>query len=145
LQPVELQATPASHLRTVIEIPEAAAAFDDITRNGAVDKLSGQTPGDWPNTFRSARVIPAVEYIRGVRIRTMLQRTMAQFMENWDVIVTPGSSVTIQIGNLIGCPQVSQPCGHLNQNSSQSICLFGRPYEEGLALRVARAFERATP
>ena len=144
LQPVELPVTPASHLRTVIEIPEAAAAFDDITRNGAVDKLSGQAPGDWPNTFRAARLIPAVEYIRGMRIRTILQRTMADFMQNWDVLVTPGNSVTIQLGNLIGYPQVSQPCGHLNHNSSQSVCFFGRPYEEGSPLRVALAFERAT-
>jgi Asp-tRNA(Asn)/Glu-tRNA(Gln) amidotransferase A subunit family amidase len=144
LEPVDLPATPARHLRTIIEIPEAAAAFDDITRDGAVDKLSGQAPGDWPNTFRSARLIPAVEYIRGMRIRALLQRTMAEFMEKWDVIVTPASSVTVQIGNLTGCPQVAQPCGHLNGNSSQSIYFFGRPYEEGLPLRVARAFEVAT-
>src|SRR5207237_510232 len=40
---------------------EAAAAFDDITRDGQVRNLRGQTSGDWPNTFRAARLIPAVE------------------------------------------------------------------------------------
>jgi hypothetical protein len=38
---------------------EAAAAFDDITRDGRVNQLSGQAPGDWPNTFRTSRFIPA--------------------------------------------------------------------------------------
>jgi Asp-tRNA(Asn)/Glu-tRNA(Gln) amidotransferase A subunit family amidase len=143
LVPVELPETPSSNLR-FIETAEAAAAFDDITRDGAVDKLSGQGPGDWPNTFRSGRLISAVEYIRAMRARTLLQRTMAEFMENWDVLVTPSSSVTVQIGNLTGCPQVAQPCGHLNGNSSQSLYFSGRPYEDGLPLRVAHAFEQAT-
>jgi Asp-tRNA(Asn)/Glu-tRNA(Gln) amidotransferase A subunit family amidase len=144
LEPVDLPATPVNYIRTIIEASEAAAAFDDITRDGGVDKLSGQAPGDWPNTFRSARVVPAVEYIRAMRVRTLMQRTMADFMEKWDVIVTPASSATVGIGNLIGCPQVAQPCGHLNGNSAQSIYFFGRPWEEGAPLRVARAFEQAT-
>jgi Asp-tRNA(Asn)/Glu-tRNA(Gln) amidotransferase A subunit family amidase len=144
LEPVDLPETPVNYLWTVIESSEAAAAFDDITRDAEVDKLSGQGPGDWPNTFRSARVIPAVEYIRAMRVRTLMQRTMAEFMEKWDVIVTPSTGATVGIGNLIGCPQVAQPCGHLNGNSAQSIHFFGRPWEEGSPLRVARAFEQAT-
>jgi hypothetical protein len=43
---------------------EGAAAFDDITRDDRVALLSGQRPSDWPNSFRSSRTIPAVEYIR---------------------------------------------------------------------------------
>lgn len=143
LVPVELPATPSNNIR-FIETSEASAAFDDITRDGRVDLLSGQGPGDWPNTFRAGRLIPAVEYIRAMRARTLLQRTMADFMDNWDVIVTPSSSITVQIGNLIGCPEVAQPCGHLNGNSSQSIYFTGRPYEDGKPLRVAAAFEKAT-
>ena len=49
---------------TVILNAEAAAAFDDITRDGRVAQLSGQANQDWPNSFRTSRVIPAVEYIR---------------------------------------------------------------------------------
>jgi Asp-tRNA(Asn)/Glu-tRNA(Gln) amidotransferase A subunit family amidase len=143
LVPVELPETPTNNIH-FIETSEAAAAFDDITRNGKVDLLSGQEPPDWPNTFRAGRLIPAVEYIRAMRARTLLQRTMAEFMDNWDVVVTPASSITVQTGNLIGCPQVAQPCGHLNGNSSQSIYFTGRPYEDGLPLRVALAFEKAT-
>jgi Asp-tRNA(Asn)/Glu-tRNA(Gln) amidotransferase A subunit family amidase len=140
---VELPATPSNSLR-YIETAEAAAAFDDITRDGQVEELTGQAAGDWPNTFRSGRLIPAVDYIRAMRARTLLQRTMAEFMDNWDVLVTPSNSITVQIGNLTGCPQVAQPCGHLNGNSSQSIYFSGRPYEDGLPLRVAHVFEQAT-
>jgi hypothetical protein len=50
---------------------EGAAAFDDITRDGQIRSLKGQTAGSWPNTFRSARLTPAVEYIRAQRARTL--------------------------------------------------------------------------
>ena len=40
---------------------EAATAFDDITRDGQVRNLRGQNAGDWPNTFRTSRLIPAVD------------------------------------------------------------------------------------
>ncbi len=144
LEPVDLPETPASSVRNTIEASEAAAAFDDITRNGRVDLLSGQGPGDWPNTFRWARLVPAVEYIRAMRVRAMMQQTMQDFMDKWDVIVTPSTTSTVTLGNIIGYPQVAKPCGLLNGNSPQSIYFFGRPYQEGMPLRVAHAFERVT-
>ena len=52
---------------------EAAAAFDDITRDGQVRKLRGQGAGDWPNSFRGSRLIPAVEYIRAQMQRMGLE------------------------------------------------------------------------
>jgi hypothetical protein len=56
---------------------EAAAAFDDLTRNKEqLASLTGQSPGDWPNTFRSSRFIPAVEYIRAMRARRLLMQEM---------------------------------------------------------------------
>ena len=48
---------------------EAAAAFDEFTRTGRDKLLTDQRPGDWPNTFRTARLIPAVEYIQANRAR----------------------------------------------------------------------------
>ncbi len=56
---------------------EAAAAFDDLTRNREqLASLTGQSAGDWPNTFRSSRFIPAVEYIRAMRARRLLMQEM---------------------------------------------------------------------
>ena len=69
---------------------EGAAAFDDITRDGQVRNLKGQAQGDWPNTFRSrSRLIPAVEYIRAQRARTLLIEKFEKFMADWDVLVIP--------------------------------------------------------
>lgn len=123
---------------------EAAAAFDDITRDGRVAKLRGQGRGDWPNTFRTSRLIPAVEYIRAQRARTLLQQQFDDFMQNWDVLVVPQGTATLGITNLTGHPQVCVPCGFVNGNSPQSILFTGRLYEEGTPLRVALAFQQAT-
>lgn len=128
----------------IILTAEAAAAFDDITRDGRVAQLSGQANQDWPNTFRMPRVIPAVEYIRAMRERTLLQEHFHAFMEKWDVLVVPTGTATLQITNLTGHPQVAVPCGFLNGNNPQSVIFTGRLYEEGTPLRVAHAFEQAT-
>src|SRR6185436_17831822 len=56
LQPIELPKFSVAALRIIL-VAEAATAFDDITRDGRVNQLSGQKPGDWPNTFRSSRFI----------------------------------------------------------------------------------------
>jgi Asp-tRNA(Asn)/Glu-tRNA(Gln) amidotransferase A subunit family amidase len=129
---------------SVILNAEAAAAFDDITRDGRVGLLSGQANGDWPNSFRTSRMIPAVEYIRAMRERTILQQNFHAFMEKWDVLIVPTGTATLQITNLTGHPQVAVPCGFLNGNNPQSVIFTGRLYEEGTALRVAHAFEQAT-
>ena len=128
----------------VILNAEAGAAFDDITRDGRVAQLSGQSDGDWPNSFRTSRLIPAVEYIRAMRQRTILQEKMDAFMKDWDVLIVPSGTQTLQITNLTGHPQVAVPCGFMNGNNPQSILFTGRLYEEGTALRVAHAFEQAT-
>jgi Asp-tRNA(Asn)/Glu-tRNA(Gln) amidotransferase A subunit family amidase len=123
---------------------EAAAAFDDITRDGQVAKLRAQGRGDWPNSFRTSRLIPAVEYIRAQRARTLLQQQFDDFMQKWDVLVVPQGTATLTITNLTGHPQVCVPCGFLNGSSPQSILFTGRLYEEGTPLRVALAYQQAT-
>ena len=90
LTPVEYQEDLVG-IRFLLEA-EGAAAFDDITRDGEVRTLRGQGPQDWPNTFRSSRLIPAVEYIRAQRTRTLLVEQFEKFMADWDVVVAPGSA-----------------------------------------------------
>jgi len=143
VEPAELPQMNAN-LLTVILNAEAAAAFDDITRDGRVTQLSGQANGDWPNSFRTSRMIPAVEYIRATRQRTILQQNFDAFMKDWDVLIVPSGTQTLTITNLTGHPQVAVPCGFLNGNNPQSILFTGRLYEEGAPLRVAHAFEQAT-
>jgi len=141
LEPMDLPAFNANALRAILSA-EAAAAFDDLTRDGGVNQLRGQAPGDWPNSFRTSRVIPAVEYIRAQRARTLLMREMEKLMSQWDVFVCrPGSSLTAT--NLTGHPQAVVPCGFL-KGLPQGLVFTGRLYEEGPPLRVALAFEQAT-
>jgi Asp-tRNA(Asn)/Glu-tRNA(Gln) amidotransferase A subunit family amidase len=143
LQPIELPKFSTAALRIIL-VAEAATAFDDITRSGAINQLSGQEPGDWPNTFRSSRFIPAVEYIRAQRARTLLMRQMDELMSKWDVFVSPApGSASLLVTNLTGHPAVCVPCG-FSKGLPQSIMFTGGLYDEGSPLRVALAFERAT-
>ncbi|HXU08957.1 MAG TPA: amidase, partial [Blastocatellia bacterium] len=143
LTPIEMPKLPAASLRFILTA-EAAAAFDDITRDGRVNQLSGQTPNDWPNSFRTSRFIPAVEYIRAQRARTLLMREMDKLMSNWDVFVSPApGSASLLVTNLTGHPQVCVPCGFID-GLPRSIMFTGGLYDEASPLRVALAYERAT-
>ncbi len=143
LVPIELPKFSAGPLRYILSA-EAAAAFDDITRDGRVNQLSGQGPGDWPNTFRTSRFIPAVEYLRAQRARTLLMHEMEKLMSQWDVFVSPApGSASLLVTNLTGHPAVVLPCGFVNDLPA-AIMFTGGVYDEVSPLRVALAFERAT-
>jgi Asp-tRNA(Asn)/Glu-tRNA(Gln) amidotransferase A subunit family amidase len=141
MSPAELSDEDGGRIRYLLSA-EAAAAFDDITRDGRVAQLRGQAPNDWPNTFRTSRFIPAVEYIRAQRARTLLCEKMEKFFEDWDVIVTPPFAA-LTTTNLTGHPQVVMKCGFVN-GMPRSISFLGGLYDEGSPLRVALAYEQAT-
>ncbi len=153
MTPIELPKFPANNIRYILTA-EAATAFDDITRDGRVNLLSGQDPGDWPNAFRTSRFIPAVEYLRAQRARVLLMREMDKLMSQWDVFVSPApGSASLIITNLTGHPAVCVPCGFLDVPAGpnapvahlpQAIMFTGGLYDEAAPLRVALAFEKAT-
>jgi Asp-tRNA(Asn)/Glu-tRNA(Gln) amidotransferase A subunit family amidase len=142
LEPIELPKFSTRSLGIILSA-EAAAAFDDITRDGRVNELSGQTPGDWPNAFRTSRFIPAVEYIRAQRARTLLMHEMDKLMSKWDVFVSLAGGSSLLVTNLTGHPQVCMPCGFVD-GLPRSIMFTGGLYDEASPLRVALAYERAT-
>lgn len=146
MTPIELPKFPTQNIRYILTA-EAATAFDDITRDGRVNQLSGQDNGDWPNTFRTSRFIPAVEYLRAQRARVLLMREMDKLMSQWDVFVSPApGSASLIITNLTGHPAVCVPCGFLSAtpNLPRAIMFTGGLYDEASPLRVALAFEQAT-
>ena len=145
MTPIELPKFPTQNIRYILTA-EAATAFDDITRDGRVNQLSGQDPGDWPNTFRTARFVPAVEYLRAQRARVLLMREMDKLMSQWDVFVSPApGSASLIITNLTGQPAVCVPCGFTGTPSLPRAIMFtGGLYDEAAPLRVALAFEQAT-
>jgi Asp-tRNA(Asn)/Glu-tRNA(Gln) amidotransferase A subunit family amidase len=144
LVPVDMPALPVEPLSIILSA-EAAAAFDDLTRGNADDLLVRQEREAWPNVFRQARFIPAVEYIQANRIRTLLMRDMAKKMKDLDVFVTPsfGGDVLL-LTNLTGHPAVVVPDGFDDKGTPTSISFVGNLYEEAKTLRLAKAFQEAT-
>jgi len=144
LIPVELPEFPARAISFVLGA-EAAAAFDELTRSGKDDLLVRQGQGAWPNSFRQARFIPAVEYIQANRLRTLLMQKMVSVMRGIDVFITPTyGGNNLLITNLTGHPAVVVPNGFDKKGNPTSISFIGDLFEEGKALRVAKAFQDAT-
>jgi Asp-tRNA(Asn)/Glu-tRNA(Gln) amidotransferase A subunit family amidase len=140
LHPIDLPATNISNAISFILSTEAAAAFDDLTRSAAIQDPSLNT---WPNTFRTHRYVPAVEYIRAQRARTLLMREMDALMSQYDVFLSPNNSASLGLTNLTGHPAIAVKAGFVT-NAPIVLMLTGRLYDEATLLGVALAFERAT-
>src|SRR5437588_3337846 len=110
LLPVEMPKFPYDAMVTMLRA-ESAAAFDELTRTGKDKLLTSQKDYDWPNTFRTARFIPAVEYIQAARARRMAMDAVAKVFDDFDVIVAPTSDEQRVIANLTGHPAVILPNG----------------------------------
>ena len=129
----------------IIISAECAAQFDEFTRSEMDDLLTRQTKGDWPNQFRTARFIPAVEYINAYRHRYLLMQKVNEVMSQYDFFVCPNfAGNQLAITNLTGHPVVCFPTGFNKSNSPTSISLVGRLYDEATILAAAKAFQDAT-
>lgn len=163
LIPVELPKFPYGAI-TVMLTAESAAAFDDLTRSGRDKLLTSQKDYDWPNGFRAARFIPAVEYIQAARARKLAMEAMAKVFDDVDVIVAPtNGSQQLVVTNLTGHPSVILPNGLRGEDAPKypsddpsdfqnaggpgtptSMTLLGKLYGEGELLAFARAYQEAT-
>lgn len=142
---LELPASiPVAAIRLMLTA-EAAAAFDELTRSNKDSLLSNQLRWAWPNTFRTARFIPAVEYINASRLRQQLIEEFHKVTKDFDVIISPSFGGTqLLTTNLTGHPCVVVPNGFNNTGSPTSISFLGKLYGEAAPLLVARAFQEAT-
>jgi Asp-tRNA(Asn)/Glu-tRNA(Gln) amidotransferase A subunit family amidase len=162
LIPVEMPKFPYDAMVMMLE-SEAAAAFDELTRTGRDRLLTEQGPEDWPNSFRSARFFPAVEYIQASRARRMAMDAVGKVFSEFDVIVTPTLSQQLVITNLTGHPALILPNGFrgadapppastedgANENvggpgTPVSLTFLGNLYGEAKLLAFARAYQEAT-
>jgi Asp-tRNA(Asn)/Glu-tRNA(Gln) amidotransferase A subunit family amidase len=143
LEPIDLPDFPSESLNFILST-EAAAAFDDLTRSKGIDQLTAQGRGDWPNTFRTQRFVPAVEYIRGQRARTLLIRKTEEMMQKCDVFLSPTGGASLGITNLTGHPAMCLKTGFIGDNQPVALMITGRLYGEATLLRVGLAFEQAT-
>jgi Asp-tRNA(Asn)/Glu-tRNA(Gln) amidotransferase A subunit family amidase len=144
LIPVEMPKLPWGAMRPIL-MAEAAAAFDDLTRSGRDQLLTAQGKDDWPNSFRAARFIPAIEYVNGNRARMMGLQQMSDIFKKVDVIVAPTFSTQLLVTNLTGHPAVILPSGFREKDGTPvSLTFLGNLFGEASLLAVARAWEQAT-
>ena len=144
LIPISLPDYPIEAMSFILHA-EAAAAFDELTRSGRDDLLARQGEDAWPNVFRTARLISAVEYIQANRLRRLVMEAMAAMMEPIDVYVVPtDDDRNSLLTNLTGHPAVVVPSGFTERNTPTSISFIGKLYNEAATLTVAKAFQDAT-
>ena len=139
LVPIELPRRFPVSAMTVILDAEAATVFDELTRQGVTEGLNR-----WPSIWRAARYVPAVEYLRANRLRSMLLTEMNQVLERVDVYVGGDDLV---ITNLTGHPSAVLPDGFTVRDGVRrpySITFTGKLYGEVDLLAVAHAYQQAT-
>ncbi|MCG3120677.1 MAG: Glutamyl-tRNA(Gln) amidotransferase subunit A [bacterium] len=144
LTPIELPDYPVNDISFILSA-EAAAAFDELTRSGRDDLMVRQIRNAWPNAFRAARFIPAVEYIQANRVRYLVIQAMEKVMANIEVYVTPSfGGSNLLLTNLTGHPCVVLPNGFDKKGSPTSISFVGQLFGEANTLAVAKAYQDAT-
>ena len=144
LVPIELPDRPIDAMSFILSA-EAAAAFDELTRSNRDDLLVRQVKNAWPNVFRQARLIPAVEYVQANRLRTLVMQDMAEVMAEIDVYVVPSfGGSNLLMTNLTGHPCVVLPNGFTSKGTPTSISFIGRLFGEAETLAVAKAYQDAT-
>jgi len=145
LTPIELPDYPVRDISFLLGV-EAAAAFDELTRSDRDDLLVRQSDDAWPNSFRAARFVPAVEYIQANRVRTLLIRDMTELMQDIDVYLAPRSDrFNLTLTNLTGHPTVVVPNGLSDEGvPNNSMTFTGKLYGEAETLSLAKAYQDAT-
>ena len=124
---------------------ECAAQFDEFTRSELDDMMTRQGKRDWPNQFRSARFIPAVEYINAYRHRYLLMQKVNNVIKEYDVFICPTyGGEQVAITNLTGHPALCFPTGFNKNKLPTNITLVGNLFSEATLLAVAKAFQDAT-
>jgi Asp-tRNA(Asn)/Glu-tRNA(Gln) amidotransferase A subunit family amidase len=139
LVPIKLPQKQYLQAMTLILDTEAATAFDEITRQGITEGLN-----TWPRTFRLGQFIPAVEYLRANRIRTLLMQEMEEVMSQVDLYVGGND---LLLTNLTGHPTLILPNGHQKRGETDMpvmLTFTGRLYGEAELLAVGHAYQQVT-
>ncbi|MEA5428387.1 amidase family protein [Arcicella lustrica] len=144
LIPLELPNLPSNDISFLLSV-ESAAAFDELTRSGKDDLMVRQIKNAWPNAFRAARFIPAVEYLQANRHRTLLIQEFNNRLKGIDVYLSPAfASRNLTMTNLTGHPCVVLPNGFRAEGRPTSITFMGKLFGEGKLLQVAKIYQDAT-
>ncbi len=138
---VELPDEPVHALRTILRT-ESAAAFEELTLSDRDDLLVRQNDGAWPNSFRSAWFVPAIELIQADRFRRRIMEKMAGVFEKVDLLICPSFAANLlTTTNFTGHPSLTLRTGFREDGTPDGITLWGRLFDEGKLCRVGKAME----
>ena len=150
----------------LILFAEAAASFEELTLSRKVDQLRAQVPDAWPNTFRQARFLSAVDFVQADRLRRKVAQEMARVFREVDLLLVPSlRDEILVITNCTGHPSVTFRAGFVEVSEARSdwapdpkhplpkfspprrvphgITLIGRLFDEGTLGRAGLALERS--
>jgi len=145
-----------------ILLAESAAAFEELTLSHRDDELAMQVADAWPNTWRSARFISAVDVVQADRLRRRVMEAMAEVLAQVDALAGPAlAGPMLTITNFTGHPSLTLRTGFRRLAALRSdfavkeplkleaparvphgISLWSRPFDEGMLCRVGLALER---
>lgn len=93
-------------------LAEGAAAFEELTLSGRDSELSWQADAAWPNTFRAARFITAIDFIQADRLRRRWMEALDAAFEPFDVIIGPSFTSGLLVPtNFTGHPCLAMRAG----------------------------------
>src|SRR5258708_2990901 len=162
---VTLPDWPYGSLQLVL-FAEAAAAFEELTLSGAAATLKVQLPDAWPNLFRQARFLSAVDFVQADRFRRLVALEMARVFSQVDLLLVPSlRDEMLTLSNFTGHPSLTFRAGFVEVSEARSdwapdpgnplprfspprrvphgVTLIGRLFDEGTVAQAGLAFERA--
>jgi Asp-tRNA(Asn)/Glu-tRNA(Gln) amidotransferase A subunit family amidase len=167
MTPVEVSIPdwPYGSLQLVL-FAEAAAAFEELTLDHGIDQLKAQVPDAWPNIFREARFLSAVDFVQADRLRRKVAEVMAGVFDQVDLLLVPSlRDEMLTITNFTGHPSLTLRAGFVQVTKARSdwapdtshplptfssprrvpygVTLIGRLFDEGTLGRAGVALERA--
>jgi Asp-tRNA(Asn)/Glu-tRNA(Gln) amidotransferase A subunit family amidase len=149
----------------LILFAEGAAAFEELTLRGGLNELKAQVPDAWPNLFRQARFLSAVDFVQADRFRRGVAQEMARIFSQVDLLLVPSlRDEILTITNFTGHPSLTLRAGFVEVSEARSdwapdpahplprftpprrvphgITLIGRLFDEGTLGRAGLALER---
>jgi len=164
LKEVTLPDWPYSSLMPIL-FAEGAASFEELTLNNQLGSLKMQVKDAWPNLFRQARFLSAVDFVQADRFRRKVAMEMARVFKDVDLLIVPSlRDEQLTITNFTGHPSLTLRAGFVEVSEARSdwapdpanplpkfdpprrvphgITILGRLFDDGLIGRVGLALER---
>lgn len=164
LKEVTLPDWPYSSLMPVL-FAEGAASFEDLALNNQLGQLKVQVKDAWPNLFRQARFLSAIDFVQADRLRRKVALEMARVFNEVDILMVPSlRDEQLTISNFTGHPSLTLRAGFVEVAEARSdwapdpanplpkfnpprrvphgITILGRLFDDGLLGQVGVELER---